>query len=123
MLPADLSGPLGIDLLATHASVEVDYTLLPMFRYLLPYAGIGYRGFYGYYDLDDDQQDYYFHGTYWRLGLVLSIGRSLKLSASRDRSLQVYGSEFSAPGWLRITKSKDCFDSWSATQVNVGLLW
>jgi len=111
------------DLVAAHASAEIDYAVLPMFRYLLPYAGVGYRGMVGYYDdFGGSGGDFFFHGTYVRLGAVLSLKRNLKIAVDYGRSLKVYGSEFSASEFLAeigVDSCKDCVDSWTATQISV----
>ena len=115
------------DLIAGHGSAEVGYTVLPMLRYLLPYVGIGYRGTVGYYDDPGEGGDYFLHGTYMRLGAVLSLGRTLKLSAIYDRSLEIYGSEFNSSRWfgenVGVDSCKECFDSWTGTQIGLEFMF
>jgi hypothetical protein len=115
------------DLIAGHGSAEVGYTVLPIFRYLLPYAGIGYRGMFGFYEDPGEGGDYFLHGTYMRLGAVLSLGRTFKLSAIYDRSLEIYGSEFNSSRWFEenfgVDSCKDCFDSWTGTQIGLEFMF
>jgi|APSaa5957512622_1039677.scaffolds.fasta_scaffold25130_3 hypothetical protein len=115
------------DLIAGHGSAEIGYTVLPILRYLLPYAGIGYRGIFGFYEDPGEGGDYFLHGTYMRLGAVLSLGRTIKLSAIYDRSLEIYGSEFNSSRWLGenvgVDSCKDCFDSWTGTQIGLEVMF
>jgi len=123
----NVSGLYDADLVAGHGSAEIGYTVLPLLRYLLPYAGIGYRGTFGYYEDPGKGGDYFLHGSYMRLGAVLSLGRTIKLSAIYDRSMEIYGSEFNSSRWLEdnagVESCKDCFDSWTGTQIGLEFMF
>ena len=125
--------------LSWHAGAEVDYTVLPLFSYVLPYVGIGYRIVRGTYNKESDlayyDGDFLFHGTYLRLGATLSLGRRIKISANHARSLKIYGSEFnsyedgfsSAGDYISyeddFSSAEDYIDSWTATRLSVGILF
>lgn len=114
------------ELLGGHASAELDYTVLPLLSYLLPYVGVGYHGMLGFFDDDSSRGDYYLHGSFARTGVVLSLGRAVKLTADYSRSLTLYGSHFSPSGnqeSLGLTGVSDCYDSWSATQLSLEFLF
>lgn len=114
------------DLLAGHASAEIDYTVLPMLRYLLPYIGVGYSGVIGRYDDSGEGGDYFFHGTYWKIGGVLSLGRKLKIAMDYGRSVETYGSEFNFSDDLEslgFESCKDCIDGWTATRISVEFMF
>lgn len=114
------------DLIAGQVSAEVGYTVLPMLRFLLPYVGFGYQGMFGYYDDSGEDGDYFFHGTFLRLGAVVSPARAVKVALSHGRSVEIYGSEFDASERLEergMGSCTDCFDAWSATQISVEFLF
>ena len=114
------------DLIAGQVSAEIDYTVLPMLRFLLPYVGFGYQGMFGYYDDSGEDGDYFFHGTFLRLGAVISPTRTLKVALDYGRSVEIYGSEFDASERLEergVDSCTDCFDAWSATRLSVEFLF
>jgi hypothetical protein len=117
---------LGADLLAGHAAVELDYTVLPLLSYVLPYVGLGYQGMLGYYDDGSSGGDYHVHGSYLRLGAALSLVRTIKVTADYSRSLVVYGSRFGASDNLKqlgYSSCADCYDGWSSTQLSLEFLF
>jgi hypothetical protein len=138
--PFEEEGTARADLVSYHASAEVDYTVLPMLRYVLPYVGAGYLGGIGF-DWDTQIYDFYFHGSFVRLGTIFSLGKSFKIALDYRRSLNVYGSEFtdyeyqehqfsSSGAPVQYTSSplvddssKDLVDSWTATQISLELLF
>ena len=111
--------------MAAHAGTEVAYTVLPMLRYLLPYVGVGYRGMFVRYTDDFGDGQFYFHGTYLRLGTILSLGRTLKVGFGMERSLRMTNSDFDASeypvGNALDVSCEDCIDSWTAAQIDVEL--
>ena len=124
-LPAAVRSP-EADLLAGHAAAELDYTVLPLLSYLLPYVGVGYQGMLGYDDDGSSGGDYYFHGSYLRLGAALSPGRTIKVTADYSRSLAVYGSRFSPSDDLRqlgYSSCTGCYSGWSSTQISLQFLF
>lgn len=114
------------DLIAGHVSAEVDYTVLPMLRFLLPYIGFGYQGILGRYDESGADGNYFFHGTFLRLGVAISPARALKVALDYSRSVEIYGSQFNTSERFEergVHSCTDCFGAWRATQISVEFLF